>query len=134
MTCEERMPRRLKQSATLANIAAAVGLSTAAVSLALRGKAGVSDTTRARVVEAATSVGYRPSAGVSRPSQKPLTIGLVIKTAPGSAPEANPFYAPVMAGIEGSCRTHRMNLMLATLPVDQYNYPIEVPPLVTDRT
>ena len=128
------MPRRLKQSATLADIAAAVGLSPAAVSLALRGKAGVSDTTRARVVEAATSLGYRPSAGVSRSRQKPLTIGLMIKTAPGFAPEANPFYAPVVAGIEASCRTHDMNLMFASLPVDEYNYPIEVPPIITDRT
>jgi DNA-binding LacI/PurR family transcriptional regulator len=120
--------------ATLADVAAAVGLSPAAASLALRGKPGVSEATRARVVEAARSLGYRPLAGVSRQHQKPMTIGLVIKAVHGDSPEANRFYAPVMAGIEESCRTHRMDLMLVTMPVDQHYYPIEVPRIVTDRT
>ena len=120
--------------ATLADVAAAVSLSPAAVSLALRGKVGVSEATRERVVEAARTLGYRPISGISRQHQKPLTIGLVIKALHGDAPEANRFYAPVMAGIEESCRTHRMNLMLATMPVDQHYYPIDVPHIVTDRT
>jgi DNA-binding LacI/PurR family transcriptional regulator len=58
----------------------------------------------------------------------------VIKAVHGDSPEANRFYAPVMAGIEESCRNHRMDLMLATMPVDQDYYPIEVPRIVTDRT
>jgi LacI family transcriptional regulator len=120
--------------ATLADVAQAVGCSSAAVSLALRGERGVSDATRARVVEAARVLGYRPPAGVSRKRQKPWTIGLVIKAVLGDSPEANRFYAPVMAGIEESCRNHRMDLMLATMPVDQDYYPIEVPRIVTDRT
>ena len=82
-----------------AKVAAAVGLSPAAVSLALRGKPGVSEATRARVVEAARLLGYRPVAGASRQHQKPMTIGLVIKAVHGDSPEANRFYAPVMAGI-----------------------------------
>ena len=120
--------------ATLADVAQAVGCSSAAVSLALRGERGVSDATRARVVEAARVLSYRPPAGVSRKRQKPWTIGLVIKAVHGDSPEANRFYAPVMAGIEESCRNHRMDLMLATMPVDQDYYPIEVPRIVTDRT
>ena len=129
------MPRRFGyKPATLADVASAIGLSPAAVSLALRGKPGVSEATRARVVEAARSLGYRPVAGVSRQRQKPLTIGLVIKAVNGDSPEANRFYAPVMAGIEESCRSHVMNLMLATMTVDENYFPIEVPRLVTDRT
>lgn len=129
------MPRSTgRRPATLADVAAAVGLSPAAVSLALRGKVGVSESTRARVVEAARTLGYRPLSGISRQHQKPLTIGLVIKALNGDAPEANRFYAPVMAGIEESCRTHRMNLMLATMPVDEHYFPLEVPRIVTDRT
>jgi LacI family transcriptional regulator len=132
---EEDVPRRFGyKPATLADVASAIGLSPAAVSLALRGKPGVSEATRARVVEAARSLGYRPVAGVSRQRQKPLTIGLVIKAVNGDSPEANRFYAPVMAGIEESCRSHVMNLMLATMTVDENYFPIEVPRLVTDRT
>ena len=119
--------------ATLADVAAAVGLSPAAVSLALRGRIGVSEATRARVIQAAETIGYRPAAGSVRQRHQPLTIGLVIKAVHGDSPEANRFYAPVMAGIEESCRVHRFDLMLATMPVDQHYYPIEVPRIVTNR-
>ena len=129
------MPERHgTKPATLADVAAAVSLSPAAVSLALRGKVGVSEATRTRVFDAAKTLGYRPIAGVSRQHQKQMTIGLVIKAVYGDAPEANRFYAPVLAGIEESCRAHRMNLMLATMPVDEHYYPMEVPRIVTDRT
>lgn len=129
------MPRRVGfNSATLADVAAAVGVSPAAVSLALRGKPGVSEATRARIVEAARSLSYQPATAGSRQHQKALTIGLVMKAVRGDAPEANRFYAPVMAGIEESCRTHGMNLMFATMSVDQHYDPIEIPRLVTDRS
>lgn len=129
------MPKRSGHGpATLADVAEAAGLSPAAVSLALRGKAGVSEATRARVVEAARSLGYRPLAGVSRQHQKPMTIGLVIKAVHGDSLQANRFYNPVIAGIEESCRTHHMDLMLVAMPVDRHYYPTEVPRIVTDRT
>src|ERR1035437_10018458 len=131
---EDLRSRTGRRLVTLADVAQAIGCSSAAVSLALRGERGVSDATRERVIQAARDLGYRRSSGVSRKRQKPLTIGLVIKAVHGDSPEANRFYAPVMAAIEESCRTHHMDLMLATMPVDQDYYPIEVPRLVTDRT
>jgi DNA-binding LacI/PurR family transcriptional regulator len=85
-------------------------------------------------MEAARTLGYRPVPILSRQRQKPMTIGLVIKAVHGDSPEANRFYAPVMAGIEESCRAHGLDLMLATMPVDQHYFPIEVPRIVTDRT
>lgn len=129
------MPTRPGQKrTTLADVATAVGLSPAAVSLALRGKAGVSSLTRARILDTARALGYRSTSSASRQHQRPLTIGLVIKAVHGDSPEANRFYAPVMAGIEEACRRLHMDLMLATMPVDQHYYPIEVPRIVTDRT
>ena len=120
--------------ATLADVAAAVGLSPAAVSLALRGKPGVSETTRQRVVEASRSLGYRPISG-TRPAitRSPLTVTLVIRALHGDSPGANRFYGPVLAGVEERCRRLHIRLMLAIMPVDQYNHPIEVPHSVTDR-
>jgi LacI family transcriptional regulator len=129
------MPKsREPRSATLADVAASVGLSPAAVSLALRGKVGVSDATRARVVDAARKLGYRAVASGSRQHQKPITIGLVINPVHGGIQEANRFYAPVIAGIQANCRSRHMDLMLATMPVDQHQYPIELPRIVTNRT
>jgi DNA-binding LacI/PurR family transcriptional regulator len=122
------------KAATLADVAAAVGLSPAAASLALRGKVGVSEATRTRVFEAATALGYRAQASGSRQQARHMTIGLVINPVHGGSQEANRFYAPVIAGIQGSCRSHHMDLMLATMPVDQHYYPIELPRIVTDRT
>jgi LacI family transcriptional regulator len=118
--------------ATLADIAAAVGLSPAAVSLALRGKPGVSDATRERVMEASRSLGYRPSSGTSR-HHKPMTFTLVIRALHGDSPAANRFYGPVLAGVEERCRRLHIRLILAIMPVDQHNHPIEVPHAVTDR-
>jgi LacI family transcriptional regulator len=126
--------RYAQKPATLADVAATAGLSPAAVSLALRGKPGVSEATRARVVEAARELGYRSNLAASRQRQKALTIGLVISPVHGGTLEANRFYAPVMAGIQESCRSHNMHLMLATMAVDQHQYPLEIPAIVTNGT
>jgi LacI family transcriptional regulator len=119
--------------ATLADVAAAVGLSPAAVSLALRGKPGVSEATRQRVAEASHSLGYRPVSHSSRRHQGPLTVTLVIRALHGDSPGANRFYGPVLAGVEERCRRLHIRLMLVIMPVDQYNQPIEMPHAVTDR-
>lgn len=55
-------PRR----ATLRDIASQAGLTRMAVSLALRGKAGVSDATRNKVLRLAKQLGYRPDPEVSK--------------------------------------------------------------------
>lgn len=46
---------------TLADVAREAGVSTAAASLAINGKPGVSEATRTRVLETATRLGYRPN-------------------------------------------------------------------------
>lgn len=123
-------PRR---KVTLADVAARSGVSPAAASLAIRGEPGVSRETRDRVLATARQLGYR---GVSRPSPrraKAVTVGLIIKAPVGDAPEANRFYAPVMAGIEELCRVRDIDLLFAAMPVDSDYYPLEVPRLVTDR-
>ena len=128
------MPRRTGHKvATLADVAAAVGLSPAAVSLALRGKPGVSEETRKRVVDAARTLGYQPMASSSRHNHGPLTVTLVIRALHGDSPGANRFYGPVLAGVEERCRRLHIRLMLVIMPVDPNNYPIELPHAITDR-
>lgn len=89
--------------------------------------------TRDRVVETARRLGYR---GLARPAgrrSRQVTVGLIIKAPKGDAPEANRFYAPVMAGVEEMCRIREADLLFATMPVDEGYHPIEVPRLVTER-
>ncbi|HEX2756390.1 MAG TPA: LacI family DNA-binding transcriptional regulator [Candidatus Limnocylindrales bacterium] len=118
---------------TLADVAAAAGVSPAAVSLAVRGEPGVSEETRRRIVETARRLGYRTVNRWGSRRSRQTTIGLVIKAPQGDAPKANRFYAPVMAGIEESCRLRSVDLLLATMPVDADYHPIEVPRLVAER-
>lgn len=118
---------------TLADVAAALELSPAAVSLALRGKPGVSEATRTRVMEVSRSLGYQPVSTPGRHHQGPLTVTLVIRALHGDSPDANRFYGPVLAGIEERCRRLHIRLMLSIMPVDQHNHPLEIPHSVTDQ-
>ena len=62
---------------TMADIAARVGISRAAVSIALRGAEGTSEATRQRVLQAAADLGYRPdslAAGLRRNRSKTLGV------------------------------------------------------------
>ena len=122
-----------RKAATLADVAAATGLSPAAVSLALRGKPGVSDESRVKILEASRRLGYRPLSSISRHHNGPVTVTLVIRALHGDSPDANRFYGPVLAGIEERCRRLHIRLMFAIMPVDEHNYPIEIPHAVTEH-
>ena len=108
-------------------------MSPAAASLAIRGEPGVSRETRDRVLATARRIGYRGVSHASARRMKSITIGLIIKAPVGDAPEANRFYAPVMAGIEELCRIRDIDLLFAAMPVDDDYHPLEVPRLVTER-
>lgn len=59
-------------------------------------------------------------------------MGLVIKTLPDN-PRDNPFYSVVQAGVELACRAHRLNLLFASLPVDDDSRIIDVPRLFSEE-
>jgi DNA-binding LacI/PurR family transcriptional regulator len=78
-------------------------------------------------------MGYRGVARVQPRSARTVTIGLIIKAPKGDAPEVNRFYAPVMTGVEEMCRARGVDLLFASMPVDDTYHPLEVPRLVSDR-
>ncbi|MBT1176945.1 LacI family DNA-binding transcriptional regulator [Bifidobacterium callimiconis] len=68
-----------KSTITIADVAKAAGVSTSAVSYALNGKKGVSEKTRARVLEVAESMGWRPnSAAKALSDSRSRSIGVVL--------------------------------------------------------
>jgi len=91
----------------------------------------VSSETRARVFEAAEALGY-PLKFNSASGRASLleTLGMVVKTDHDLRPNENPFYSRVILGIEDACRRSGINLMFATLPVDEQNRPVETPTLL----
>jgi LacI family transcriptional regulator len=130
--------RDARKATTIRDLAAAVGLSPAAVSLALRGKSGVSNATRARVLEASARMGYQlkmsyPLASTPpRRSRDPMTVTLVIRALPDQ-PTTNVFYGPILSGIEERCRGLDIRLVFAIMPVDEHNHPLGLPRSVTDH-
>jgi LacI family transcriptional regulator, galactose operon repressor len=118
---------------TIEEIARQSGVSLATVSLVLRDKPGITEETRRRVIDTARSLGYqrRPQAG-SVALLDLQQIGVIVKTRPDDQPQANPFYAPVLAGVEAMCRKSQINLLYATVPVDLDNHPLALPRMLLE--
>jgi LacI family transcriptional regulator len=113
------------------DIARQSGVSISTVSLVLNNKPGVSEETRQRVFEIAEQIGYTIKLNAVAAKKNHLTtVGMVVKTDPDIPPQANPFYSKVIVGIENACRRSGVNLLFATLPVDENNHPREVPSLL----
>lgn len=123
----------MSQRVTLEAIARKSNVSLATVSLALRNKPGINNATRQRVIEVARQLGYqrRPGADVVVPALQ--QIGLLIKARQDEVPHTNHFYGPVIAGIEAACRRQHINLLYATVPVDDENHPTDVPRMLLER-
>jgi LacI family transcriptional regulator, galactose operon repressor len=121
----------MKSKVRISDIALQCGVSVATVSLTLNNKPGVSQSTRARILEIADELGYPNSPAPTLARNNSLkTIGMVVKTDPDITPQANPFYSKIIVGIEDVCRRDGINLLFATLPVDKDNHPMQVPQLV----
>jgi LacI family transcriptional regulator len=105
----------LRDVADLANVA----LGTA--SQALNGKEGVLHGTRERVIRAAKELGYDQRFHFAENHPVELrTIG-VIKHNQHDRPGLDPFYFPVISGIERECREFGLNMVYTTIEVDEYN-------------
>jgi LacI family transcriptional regulator len=85
-------PRRPR----LQEVSVATGVSIKTVSRALRGDAGVRESTRRRIVAEADRIGFQlndVAAGLRRKGQAMTTIGVTL------GDSANPFFAPILRGI-----------------------------------
>jgi len=119
---------------TIKQIAGESGLSLSTVSLALRNKPGIPPETRQRILETAKALGYRARPSHNGNDKHHLAhIGVIVKSQPDDIPQANPFYSQVLAGIELACRQHHINLLYATMPVNQDNAPVEMPRLLMEE-
>ena len=119
---------------TLRDVAREAGVSLGTASQALNNKAGVAPQTRARVLNAAASLGYQQPVRVALPGLYNLAvIGLLIKRSEDDPGGVDPFYSHVLAGAEHECRRRSLSLMVASIEVDAQNRPIALPPMLTER-
>lgn len=97
---------------TVRDIARRVGASPGAVSFALNDKPGVSEATRARILEVANELGWRPNRTArALGSSRVGMIGMVwARDAPTLG--AEPFFAQIVAGLDAGLSQHDIGLQL----------------------
>lgn len=98
----------------LRDVAEAVGVSDATVSLALAGNPRISEKTRQRVVAAAEQLRYRPNrAARALRTESTQTLGLIVSDV------ANPFFSELAGAVERICATAGYSVMLCNSDEDE---------------
>ena len=117
----------------LQDVADLAGVSIGTASQALNNRPNVATDTRARVIDAARTLGYpiKPRSAVARSEIE--VIGMLMKHDFGYPPNINAFYSHVQAGIENECRRQNISLMYANIEVDSANHPIAWPPMLSEE-
>jgi DNA-binding LacI/PurR family transcriptional regulator len=97
---------------TMADIAKLAGVSTSAVSLALNGRVGVSETTRERIVKIAADLGWFPNVAARALSGAQVSaVGIVLSRPPRSL-GVEPFYMSFLSGLETQLSTVGTSLLM----------------------
>lgn len=134
MTLDLILPLKIimpKSSSSLRDVAQAAGVSLGTASRALNNKSNVLPSTRALVLKAAADIGYKLQIRVpTTVASKISTIGVVVKRDPGELPRLDPFNYAVLCGIEDECERLGLNLMYASLPVNEFSEAITWSPLL----
>lgn len=100
-----------RRNVTIADVAAAAGVSKALVSYALNDRPGVRDSTRAHIVEVARGLGWTPSLrGRSLSVSRAYAIGLVFEKSP-EALASDQYYTSLMAGLQSVLSTSGYSLV-----------------------
>ncbi|MEU5026516.1 LacI family DNA-binding transcriptional regulator [Streptomyces milbemycinicus] len=97
---------------TIKAVAAAAGVSTAAVSQAFHGKGRLSEPTRQRILDAAGELGWSPSApAAALRNARTRTLALVVRR-PTDVLGADPHFSELITGIEGELAPRGYGLLL----------------------
>jgi DNA-binding LacI/PurR family transcriptional regulator len=101
---------------TIADVAKAAGVSKGAVSYALNGQRGVSEATRARILAAADSLGYRANSAARALAGAPSNVvGLTLRR-PAKTLGVEPFFMELISGLEVELSIHSYALLLQMVP------------------
>ena len=124
----------MANSVTLRDVANLAGVSIGTASQSLNNRPNVAPETRARVLNAARTLGYpiKHEAFTSNHTSIKV-IGLLTKHDLGSPVEINPFYSHIQAGVEKECRRRKISLMYANIEVDPANRPVSWPAMIDEQ-
>lgn len=112
----EQQPTPPRTRVTIADVAARAGVTSGAVSMAVNGKPGVSDATRARILAIADELNWRPShAAQALKGKRAEAIGLVLAR-PAELIGEEVFFVKFLAGVQSGLSTHGISLHLQMAP------------------
>ncbi len=116
--------------ATLRDVAEMAGVSLGTASLALNNRPSVAPETRARVFEAAASLGYSTRVPSRAPDKQLRSIGMLVKHDLGLKDTVNAFYSHVQLGVSNECGKNGLQLIYANVEVDRLNRPVILPSVI----
>ena len=105
---------------TYKEIAQLIGISPAALSLALNNKPGVSDATRERVFQKVKEMGYDHL--IKKSARQSTNLCFVVYKSHGEILDQHPFFLLLMESIENQARSYGFSILLMTI---DKRYPIE---------
>lgn len=118
----------------LQDVADLAGVSMGTASQALNHRPNVAPATRARVIDAARTLGYPVKPAPDKLALPQLeVVGMLIKHDFGLEHNVNPFYSHIQAGVERECRNHNISLMYGNIEVDASNHPVAWPPMLSEE-
>jgi LacI family transcriptional regulator/LacI family repressor for deo operon, udp, cdd, tsx, nupC, and nupG len=103
--------------ATIKQVAARAGVSTATVSYVLNGTGTITEETRRRVLDAVTELNYQPRHAARSLRGRSRTLGMILPRQPGRL--ADPVLAEVVAGVTDAAALRGYYLLLAPVAADQ---------------
>jgi len=101
---------------TMADIARLAGVSTSAVSFALNGRQGVSESTRERVLKIASDLGWFPNVAARALSGAAVSAVGIVLTRPPRSLGVEPFYMSFLAGLETQLSEAGTSLLMHIVP------------------
>lgn len=117
----------MARKVTLRDVAELANVAIGTASQALSQKDGVLPTTRQRVIDAAMQLGYDKRFVVPEEPHTDLKTICVLKHEIYDRPGLDPFYMPMIAGIEQECQKHGFLLFYATVEVNQLIKVVRLP-------
>ncbi len=121
----------MTKNPTMREIARIAGVSLSSVSLVLNNKPNVTPEMRERVLNAASTLGYRHRVAGNTPLVTTLsTVGLLTKRRQDDQLIVNPFYSYIIDGVERECQRNNINLMYANVEVDERNHALSWPAML----
>jgi DNA-binding LacI/PurR family transcriptional regulator len=120
---------------TLKDVAEMAGVSIGTASQAINNRPNVLPETRARVIDAARSLGYPiPDTASNSRGGHITSLGMLVKHDYGEPFLVNPFYSHVQMGVDNECRKRGIKLLYANVEVDHQNRPKDWPAMVKESS